>query len=70
MPDTQVLFVASGSAIKPGIALGSVSNLQVAPTIAKILGVQLPDAKQPVLKDPSLAPQEKTTANNHPELRC
>jgi predicted AlkP superfamily pyrophosphatase or phosphodiesterase len=51
MPDMQALFVASGSAIKPGITLGSVSNLQVAPTIAQILGVQLPDAKQPILKE-------------------
>jgi predicted AlkP superfamily pyrophosphatase or phosphodiesterase len=46
MPDVQALFVASGAAIKPGVSLGAISNLQVAPTIAKILGVQLPDAKQ------------------------
>ena len=46
MTDMQALFVASGAAIKPGIHLGTISNLQVAPTIAKILGVQLPDAKQ------------------------
>jgi len=47
--DMQALFVASGAAIKPGIHLGPISNLQVAPTIAKILGVQLPDAAQPPL---------------------
>jgi predicted AlkP superfamily pyrophosphatase or phosphodiesterase len=46
MPDMQALFVASGAAIKPGVALGNITNLQVAPTIAKILGVQLPDARQ------------------------
>jgi predicted AlkP superfamily pyrophosphatase or phosphodiesterase len=46
MPDMQALFVASGAAVKPGVALGSVSNLRVAPTIAKILGVTLPDAKE------------------------
>jgi predicted AlkP superfamily pyrophosphatase or phosphodiesterase len=46
MPDMQALFVASGAAIKPGTALGPISNLQVAPTIAKILGVTLPEAKQ------------------------
>jgi predicted AlkP superfamily pyrophosphatase or phosphodiesterase len=51
MPDMQALFVASGAAIKPGIHLGVVSNLQVAPTIASILGVQLPDAKEPSLKE-------------------
>jgi predicted AlkP superfamily pyrophosphatase or phosphodiesterase len=49
MPDMQALFIASGAAIKPGVSLGLISNLQVAPTIAKILGVQLPDAKQPPL---------------------
>ena len=46
MTDMQALFVASGAAIKPGVALGVIPNLRVAPTIAKILGVQLPDAKQ------------------------
>nr|WP_255551283.1 alkaline phosphatase family protein [Granulicella sp. dw_53] len=49
MPDMQALFVASGASIKPGIHLGTISNLQVAPTIAKILGVQLPDAIEPPL---------------------
>ena len=49
MPDMQSLFLASGSAIRTGISLGPVSNLQVAPTIAKILGVSLPDAQQPPL---------------------
>jgi hypothetical protein len=47
----QALFVASGAAIKPGIKLGVISNLQVAPTIAKILGVQLPAATQPPLSE-------------------
>jgi hypothetical protein len=46
MTDMQALFVASGAAIKPGIKLGVISNLQVAPTIARVLGVQLPDAVQ------------------------
>jgi predicted AlkP superfamily pyrophosphatase or phosphodiesterase len=48
-PDMEALLVASGAAIKPGARLGLISNLQVAPTIAKILGVSLPDAKQPPL---------------------
>jgi predicted AlkP superfamily pyrophosphatase or phosphodiesterase len=51
MSDMQALFIASGAAIKPGIHLGTVPNLQVAPTIAKILGVQLPDASLPALND-------------------
>jgi len=49
VPDMQALFVASGAAIKPGVVLGPISNLQIAPTIAKILGLQLPDANQPAL---------------------
>jgi predicted AlkP superfamily pyrophosphatase or phosphodiesterase len=49
VPDMQALFVASGRAIAPGVELGSVSNLRVAPTIAKILGIELPAAKQPPL---------------------
>jgi hypothetical protein len=52
--DMQALFVASGAAIRKGIVLGSVSNLQVAPTIAKILGLNLPEAQQPLLNDPAL----------------
>ncbi|WP_263383989.1 alkaline phosphatase family protein [Granulicella arctica] len=49
MPDMQALFVASGAAIKSGVVLGDITNLQVAPTIAKILGLQLPDARQVAL---------------------
>ncbi|WP_263355970.1 alkaline phosphatase family protein [Acidicapsa ligni] len=51
MPDMQSLFIASGAAVKPGIALGNIDNLRVAPTIAKILGVALPDAKEPPLNE-------------------
>lgn len=51
MPEMQALFVASGAAIKPGIRLGAITNLQVAPTVALILGVQLPDAVEPPLKE-------------------
>ncbi|MBB6142593.1 putative AlkP superfamily pyrophosphatase or phosphodiesterase [Silvibacterium bohemicum] len=51
MSDMQALFIASGAAIRPGVHLGTISNLQVAPTIAKILGLQLPDATQPPLQD-------------------
>jgi predicted AlkP superfamily pyrophosphatase or phosphodiesterase len=51
LPDMQALFVASGAAIKPGVSLGSLSNLRIAPTIAKILDLQLPDARQPPLTE-------------------
>lgn len=51
MPDMQALFVASGATIKQGVTLGVVSNLQVAPTIAKILRVKLPDAQVPAFNE-------------------
>jgi predicted AlkP superfamily pyrophosphatase or phosphodiesterase len=44
-PEMQALFVASGSHIRPGIDLGTIPNLRVAPTIAKLLGISLPTAK-------------------------
>jgi predicted AlkP superfamily pyrophosphatase or phosphodiesterase len=49
--DMQAIFVASGAHIRRGVDLGSISNLRVAPTIAAILGISLPEAKQPPLSD-------------------
>lgn len=48
-PDMQALFVASGAHIQAGVVVPVFPNLQVAPTIAKVLGVTLPAAKQPAL---------------------
>lgn len=45
-PDMEALFIASGAHIRSGVDLGVISNVRVAPTIAKILGVSLPAAKQ------------------------
>jgi predicted AlkP superfamily pyrophosphatase or phosphodiesterase len=50
-PDMEALFIASGAHIRPGVDLGSISNLRVAPTIAKILGVSLPAASQEPLTE-------------------
>jgi hypothetical protein len=50
-PEMQALFVASGARIRAGVDLGSISNLRVAPTIAKLLGVSLPAATQPPLDE-------------------
>ncbi|WP_263378799.1 alkaline phosphatase family protein [Granulicella paludicola] len=49
--DMQALFVASGAAIRPGVKMDAISNLRVAPTIAKILGIQLPEAELPPLNE-------------------
>lgn len=48
-PDMQALFIASGAHIRKAGNLGQISNLRVAPTIAKILDVSLPAARQPPL---------------------
>lgn len=42
-PDMQALFVASGEHIRPGVKLGSIPNLNVAPTIAALLGLTMKD---------------------------
>ena len=39
------MAVAWGAGIKPGVKLGEISNLDVAPTIAKLLGFSLPHAE-------------------------
>ena len=44
--DMQALFMASGAHIRRGVELGAISNLRVAPTIAKLLDVSLPAATQ------------------------
>lgn len=44
--DMEALFIIWGPHIHPGINLGSITNLRVAPTIANILGISFPEAKQ------------------------
>jgi predicted AlkP superfamily pyrophosphatase or phosphodiesterase len=43
-PDLYPIFIASGYGVKAGVKLGLVKNLDVASTIAKLLGVSLPTA--------------------------
>ena len=40
-PDIQALFIASGRGIKPGVTLASVNTVDIAPTAARLLGVEL-----------------------------
>ncbi|BDC48830.1 alkaline phosphatase family protein [Bryobacterales bacterium F-183] len=47
--DMNPLFIASGRGVKKGAELGTVSNIDIAPTIAKLLGLSLPTAKGKVL---------------------
>jgi predicted AlkP superfamily pyrophosphatase or phosphodiesterase len=62
-PDLQALFIASGRGIKRGAKLDSVSNLDLAPTIARLLDLQMPDVQGRVLKEilstPVSAPEAK-----------
>lgn len=48
-PEIQALFIASGRGIKPGVKLGSVDNIDVAPTAARVLGVDLKNVDGKVL---------------------
>ena len=49
--DMQALFIASGAHIRRGVQLGAISNLRVAPTIAKLFDISLPAAAQAPLTD-------------------
>jgi len=40
----QAMFVAAGTGIRPGTRLGVISSIDVAPTAAKLLGIELPTA--------------------------
>jgi predicted AlkP superfamily pyrophosphatase or phosphodiesterase len=42
LPDLHATFVAWGAGIKPGTKLGEISNTDVAPTIARLLGISMP----------------------------
>ena len=50
-PDIQSLFIASGRGIKSGVTLETVSNLDVAPTAAMLLGVEMKNVEGKVLTD-------------------
>ncbi len=44
-PDMDAIFIASGYGVKPGTKLDRVANIDIAPTIAKLLGVSMPAVK-------------------------
>jgi predicted AlkP superfamily pyrophosphatase or phosphodiesterase len=51
LPDMQSIFVACGAGIKPGTKLGQIENTAVAPTIAKLLGLELPGTEDRALAE-------------------
>lgn len=50
-PELDGILVASGYGVKPGATLERVTNLDVAPTIAELLGLPLPNAEGRVLTE-------------------
>jgi predicted AlkP superfamily pyrophosphatase or phosphodiesterase len=46
-PELQAIFIAAGYGIRPDVVLDEIKNLSVAPTLARLLGVQLPRAEAP-----------------------
>jgi len=48
-PEMDAIFIASGYGIRPGGSPGKIANIDVAPTIAQLLGVPLSSAKGKVL---------------------
>jgi hypothetical protein len=49
--EIQALFVASGRGIKAGMKLQSIDNVDVAPTAARLLGVELKNVEGKVLTE-------------------
>lgn len=45
LPELHATFVAWGYGIKPGAELGTIENTSVAPTIARLLGLAMPDVE-------------------------
>ena len=50
-PELDGIFIASGAGIKRGVILDRVRNLDVAPTLAKVMGVTLPEVDGKVLEE-------------------
>jgi predicted AlkP superfamily pyrophosphatase or phosphodiesterase len=49
-PELKATFIACGAGIKPGVNLGEIRNTDVAPTVARLLGIEMKDVDGKVLK--------------------
>jgi predicted AlkP superfamily pyrophosphatase or phosphodiesterase len=56
-PELDGIFLAWGYGIKPGTKLGRVSNTDIAPTMAAVLGVKMPPMDGRVLTEALALPQ-------------
>lgn len=50
-PEIDGIFIASGRGIRKGVVLPRMANLDVAPTLARLLGLQLPETDGRVLEE-------------------
>jgi predicted AlkP superfamily pyrophosphatase or phosphodiesterase len=50
-PELDGVFIAWGYGIKPGSTLGKIRNRDVAPTVAELLGISLPNVEGRVLRE-------------------
>jgi predicted AlkP superfamily pyrophosphatase or phosphodiesterase len=51
LPEMRAVFVACGAGIRPGVKLGVINNTSVAPTIAKLLDLEMPNVEGKPLVD-------------------
>jgi len=51
LEDMKAIFIAWGAGIKPGVQMDQISNLDIAPTIAHLLGVEMKTAEGRVLRE-------------------
>jgi predicted AlkP superfamily pyrophosphatase or phosphodiesterase len=61
-PELRGIFIASGAGIKQGVRLAHISTLDIAPTLARLLDLQLPEHEGRVLEEiltPHVAPADK-----------
>ena len=50
-PHMKASFVISGAGVKKGVVIDDMHNLDVAPTIGRLLGVEMPDVDGRVLEE-------------------
>lgn len=50
-PQMYPAFVAAGAGLKQGVSVGHVENLDIAPTVARLLGLELPSATGEVMTE-------------------
>ena len=63
-PELDGILIAHGYGIAPGVRLERVENLDVAPTLARVLGLTLPDTDGRILTEfllPSALPDVRST---------